>query len=73
MEDIVKGIGNVDFELTYLCNLECLHCYNPSRERVNELETEKVKSITKEVREVGFKEIHYNGGDMLVKKCARNS
>jgi|TARA_B100002003_G_scaffold209632_1_gene204965 MoaA/NifB/PqqE/SkfB family radical SAM enzyme len=68
MEDIVKGIGNVDFELTYLCNLECLHCYNPSRERVNELETEKVKSITKEVREVGFKEIHYNGGEPLIRK-----
>ncbi|MFH1275805.1 MAG: radical SAM protein [Candidatus Woesearchaeota archaeon] len=68
MNDLIKKIHNVDFELTYLCNLKCMHCYNPTHEKTSELSTEKVKAVTKEIYDIGFKEIHYNGGEPLLRK-----
>jgi|SRR3989344_2226292 len=66
--DIVKRIKNIDFELTYLCNLNCKHCYNPTHKASYELSTDKIKSVTKEIKELGFKEVHYNGGEPLIRK-----
>lgn len=68
IDNLVQKINNVDFELTFLCNLNCKHCYNPTHKRSAELSTEKVKSITEEIKAVGFKEIHFNGGEPLMRK-----
>lgn len=72
MEELIEKIHNVDFELTYLCNLHCKHCYNPTHKKSHELDTKKIKVITKEIKDVGFKEIHYNGGEPLLRKDIYN-
>lgn len=71
MEDLkiqVEKIGNVDFEITSSCNLRCLHCYNLHHDIVNRLTFEEIKKIIRQVREIGFKEIHINGGEPLMHK-----
>lgn len=69
---LIKKIGNVDFELTYLCNLDCLHCYNPLHTKTEEFATDEVVSLTKEIKQAGFDEIHYNGGEPLIRKDIRD-
>lgn len=64
----VEKIKNVDFEITSSCNLKCLHCYNPHHNKIKELNFKKIKSIIKQVKQVGFKEIHINGGEPLMRK-----
>lgn len=68
MKGLIKKIHNVDFELTYRCNSCCKHCYNPTHKRTRELDTKKIIGITKEIKDIGFKEIHYNGGEPLLRK-----
>ena len=65
MEEIIKKIGNVDFEITFDCNLRCLHCYNESHIVKNELCLNKIYDIIDQISNVGFKEIHINGGEPL--------
>lgn len=67
-DHLIHKIKNVDFELTYLCNLDCKHCYNPTHHKSLELSTQKIKFITKEIKDVGFEEIHFNGGEPLLRK-----
>jgi len=65
MEDIIKKIGNVDFEITFDCNLRCLHCYNENHIIKNELSLNKIFNVIDQVSDLGFKEIHINGGEPL--------
>jgi len=65
MEDLIKKIGNVDFEITFDCNLRCLHCYNENHIIKNELSLNKIFNVVDQVSDLGFKEIHINGGEPL--------
>ncbi|MBU4456222.1 MAG: radical SAM protein, partial [Nanoarchaeota archaeon] len=65
--DLVQKIGNVDFELTYSCNLDCLHCYNPQYGKTKEFSTNEIVELTKELKLARFQEIHYNGGEPLIR------
>jgi len=65
MEYIIRQIGNVDFEITFDCNLRCLHCYNENHNIKNELSLNKIFNVIDQVSDLGFKEIHINGGEPL--------
>lgn len=64
--DLINRIKNVDFEITFNCNLRCLHCYNESHVIKNEVSLDKIKSTINEIKEVGFTEIHITGGEPLI-------
>jgi MoaA/NifB/PqqE/SkfB family radical SAM enzyme len=68
VSETVKKIGNVDFEITYNCNLNCLHCYNPKTLRSDELSTSQILKVIDEIKEAGFKEIHITGGEPCLHK-----
>jgi len=70
MKKLVDKIVNVDFEITYLCNLRCLHCYNPHHKKLEELSFEQIKDIIAQIKEAGFAEIHINGGEPLLRDDA---
>jgi len=70
MKKLIDKIANVDFEITYLCNLKCLHCYNPHHKKLEELSLEQIKEIIKHIKDVGFTEIHINGGEPLLRDDA---
>ena len=62
---------SVTFELTYGCNLRCVHCYNPThRAMPQELTTEEVCSILDQVADLGVVELHFSGGEPLVRPDA---
>ena len=53
----------VTFELTYGCNLRCVHCYNPThRVLPQELRTEEVFSILDQCADVGVVTLTFTGG-----------
>ncbi|SHH32808.1 radical SAM/SPASM domain-containing protein [Thermosipho atlanticus] len=59
----------VEVELTTICNYSCLHCYcfagKPSS---NELTTEEVKKVIKDLYEAGVEIIDLVGGEPLTRK-----
>lgn len=76
--DFSRGIhsaGKVvkaQFELTYRCNLHCVHCYTDpynSREFFpKELETSQVKRIVDELAEYGVFWLNFTGGEVFARK-----
>lgn len=55
---------SVTFELTYGCNLRCLHCYNPThRVLPHELSTEEVCSILDQLADFGVVNVTFTGGE----------
>jgi len=68
---------NVMFELTYNCNEQCIHCFNPGASRndsekstrnTKELSLSDYKRIIDELAEMGVVRITLTGGDPFVKK-----
>ncbi|TLX98949.1 MAG: radical SAM protein [Thaumarchaeota archaeon] len=58
----------VTFELTYGCNLRCVHCYNPThRVLPQELSTEEVFSILDQCADVGVVTLTFTGGEPFVR------
>ncbi len=55
-------------ELTYGCNLRCVHCYNPTHLAKGELATEQVKAIIDQLAEVGCVELAFTGGEALTRR-----
>jgi radical SAM protein with 4Fe4S-binding SPASM domain len=56
------------FELTYGCNLRCLHCYNPTHRALpHELATDEVCSIVSQMAELGILAVSFSGGEPLVR------
>lgn len=52
------------FELTYGCNLRCVHCYNPThRVLPHELTTEEVRSILDQLEDLGVIHLILTGGE----------
>lgn len=58
----------VQFELTEACNNKCYFCYNPlGKIAGNEMTTEKIKEILKQLSDVGVFRINFNGGEPLTR------
>ncbi len=52
------------FELTYACNLRCVHCYNPTHRALpHELCTSEVCSILDQMADLGVLRITFSGGE----------
>lgn len=51
------------FELTYRCNLKCIHCYNPKDQASVEIPFEKIKTIIDEAYDLGCLSVTISGGE----------
>ena len=61
-----KGIPwSVSLEVTYLCNLRCTFCYNPTHEAIGEMTTEKMIYVLDELRRLGVAEVIFSGGECM--------
>lgn len=60
---------SVGIELTNLCNLKCIHCYANSKPiSKEELSKETVKSLIKEISEMGALLVNFSGGEPFMRK-----
>ena len=58
----------VTFELTYGCNLRCVHCYNPTHRALpHELTTSEICSLLNQIAELGVLTITFTGGEPSVR------
>src|SRR5688572_11064139 len=57
-------------ELTYGCNLRCVHCYNPTHEAVNELSTTEIRAILKELADQSCLRVGFTGGELFTRRDA---
>jgi len=55
------------FELTYRCNLKCLHCYTDDESRQKELSTKEVKQIIDQLAELGVLYLVLTGGEIFTR------
>ena len=54
------------FELTYRCNLKCVHCYNPKHMNSVEIDFDLCKKAIDEAYEVGCFRITFSGGESFL-------
>lgn len=54
-------------ELTYGCNLRCVHCYNPTHQARNELSTKQVLRILDQLAAQGVLWIGFTGGELFTR------
>jgi len=57
-------------ELTYGCNLRCVHCYNPTHLAQGELPKEKVIHIIDQLADQGCADLAFSGGELLTRRDA---
>lgn len=57
-------------ELTYGCNLRCVHCYNPTHEAKNEVPTQELIRILDELAGAGCVWVGFTGGELFTRKDA---
>jgi radical SAM protein with 4Fe4S-binding SPASM domain len=56
------------FELTYGCNLRCVHCFNPTHRALpQELTTAEVFSILDQLADMGVLILTFTGGELFVR------
>lgn len=55
-------------ELTYACNLKCVHCYNPKHMSSVQINLEKMKEVIDQARELGVFKIVFSGGECTLDK-----
>jgi len=55
-------------ELTYGCNLRCVHCYNPTHKAKGELSTQESYRIIDQLAQEGCFLITFTGGEMFTRK-----
>lgn len=58
-----KLLFSVFFELTYRCDLKCVHCYNPKNMSDVELDIEKCKKTIDNAYEAGCFRVIFSGGE----------
>jgi len=66
---IQESIANeyLSIEVTTKCNSNCVHCFaSAGRKERSTLDIESVRSIMKEGYELGYKTIHFTGGEPLL-------
>ena len=57
-------------ELTYGCNLRCVHCFNPTHLARNELTAEQINAIVDQLAAEGCLSLAFTGGELLTRKDA---
>jgi len=58
----------VTFELTYGCNLRCVHCYNPTHRALpHELTTAEICALLKQIAHLGVLTVTFTGGEPSVR------
>lgn len=58
----------VVFELTYGCNLHCVHCYNPTHRALpHELTTTEVCALLNQIADIGVLTVTFTGGEPSVR------
>jgi len=58
----------VTFELTYGCNLRCVHCYNPTHRALpHELTTLEVCALLNQISDLGVLTITFTGGEPSIR------
>jgi radical SAM protein with 4Fe4S-binding SPASM domain len=55
------------FELTYKCNLSCVHCYATNRKLENELTTAEVEDVLRQLAEMKCLFLALTGGEILLR------
>lgn len=63
-----KFLGNLFFELTHKCNLNCIHCYQSDHNDNTELKFETVKKIIDETIPKGLFTVTLSGGECTLNK-----
>jgi radical SAM protein with 4Fe4S-binding SPASM domain len=58
------------FELTYRCNEDCIHCFNPTERRTDELTTEEIVRVLSEGRALGALLLCFSGGEVFSRRDA---
>lgn len=58
---------DVTFELTYDCNLKCVHCYQDNTDR-NLLSTEEIYQVLNDLRDMGCFNLAFTGGEIFLRK-----
>ncbi|MGB4265903.1 MAG: radical SAM protein [Limnochordia bacterium] len=56
------------FELTYGCNLNCIHCYNPTRSQTRDLSLEEIADAAEQMRRMGIMDITLTGGELFYRR-----
>jgi len=54
-------------ELTYGCNLRCIHCFNPTHQAKGELATGQITTILDQLAEVGCFHVGFTGGEIFTR------
>jgi radical SAM protein with 4Fe4S-binding SPASM domain len=63
--------SSATIELTYGCNLRCVHCYNPThRVSPRELTTAEAASILSQIADLGVLNLTFTGGETLTRPDA---
>ena len=57
-------------ELTYGCNLRCVHCYNPTHEATQERTTDEVLRTLDQLVEGGCFRVGFTGGELFTRRDA---
>lgn len=55
-------------ELTYACNLKCVHCYNPKNISNVQIDINKMKQIIDDAKDMGCFNITFSGGECTLNK-----
>ncbi len=58
----------VHFDLTYKCNLKCVHCYVTEEKGEKELSTEEIKSIINQLAEANTLYLTFSGGEIFTRE-----
>jgi radical SAM protein with 4Fe4S-binding SPASM domain len=57
--------SEVMLEITYLCNLRCQYCYNPTHEAIGEMSTKDILFCFDELAKLGVPKITLTGGECM--------
>jgi radical SAM protein with 4Fe4S-binding SPASM domain len=65
-----KSPVKATIELTYGCNLRCVHCYNPTHKAKGELTTQEFCRIIDQLAQEGCFVITFTGGELFTRRDA---
>jgi radical SAM protein with 4Fe4S-binding SPASM domain len=54
-------------ELTYGCNLRCVHCYNPTHTAKGELTRQQIEAVLDQLAELGCLHLSFTGGELFTR------
>ena len=66
----VPRLAQAMVELTYGCNLRCVHCYNPTHEATQERTTDEVLRTLDQLVDGGCLRVGFTGGELFTRRDA---